>query len=90
MASRLGGAADRDGVYLGTQLEKQRKTKLEELRKTKVQERSKEQGRSCTGEGVRGGGPKTEQTEFDLGQEGLFRSRCSHRRSTHTHVLLGL
>ena len=54
VASKLGGAADRDGVYLGGTLrEKQRKTKLEELRKTKVPERSKEQGRSCTGEGVR-------------------------------------
>lgn len=56
VASRLGRAADRNGVFLGgTLLEEPRKTTLEELRKTKLQKRRKGQGRGCTGEGVGGG-----------------------------------
>lgn len=56
VASRLGGAADRNGVFLGgTLLEEPRKTTLEELRKTKLQKRRKGQGRGCTGEGMGGG-----------------------------------
>lgn len=66
VASRLGGAADRDGVYLGGTLrEKQRKTKLEELRDKSA---GKKQGtrQKLYRRGSEGGGPRTEQAAGNL------------------------